>query len=536
MDLVSIELVCSRSVTTAHRGIPWLSITGTDPESVKLDSADRLPALEVNLEAAFVTERKTWWSLGRKLSAQPTSDVSHAAACASFGSDLGLMLAWVRLVSDLTVSEKNCVVICDDPWVYRALAALPGIRAKTPPNMFVPELRYFVRGCAARLKNAIRLAWTSFKTRGFASQVLNKKGTLIVYAHPQSRVDGFDAYFGDLLQVEPELVRLLHTDGPLERANELCADGRSASLHAFGNPCFALFRLPFVRWRPVASKTSAAHRWLIRRAAVLENSGAGPALNRWQLHCQDRWLDRAKPNAVAWPWENFAWERGLVRSARSRGIRSIGYQHTVVGPHHFNYSPNGNPDNHESLPDQIVCNGPAYRDDLLAFGNPIDRIVNGGAFRFKNSRQQRFDPKGPVFIPLSANLKIAKQQISAARLIARSGRKALLKPHPMYPIGITPEQNLEVTDVPFERQENISVMLYTTGASGLEGLLSGVPCVRLRLPDQISIDVLPEGVATPTTTIETVVSTISSVPMIEPLQWSNIYSSPDYDLWKQLLN
>ncbi len=89
------------------------------------------------------------------------------------------------------------------------------------------------------------------------------------------------------------------------------------------------------------------------------------------------------PGRVAWPWENFAWERGLCRAARKRGVATIGSQHTVVGPHQINYSTQANADGLASIPDLVVANGPAYKAELSAWGVPEDRLLIGGAFRFK---------------------------------------------------------------------------------------------------------------------------------------------------------
>lgn len=537
---MTVKLLSSAALTDAlrdaERTTTWFAVTGTDAASTGLDPAKRMTGLAQKLEDAFTASRETWWQLGRQLIRQPTGDIGHMTACASFGSDFGIMLAWLHLVDELALeNERDALVICDDPWLFRALATVQGVDASAPPAIFRLRWKRRLRGIAARLKTAIRLSLTTIRTRRFIRNIDKKQAAVVVYGHPQSREDGYDAYFGDLLQKFTDIARLLHTDCPVDRARELSRDLNTASLHAFGHPCFALFRLPFVRWHPNTRGMTAAHAWLVDRAQSQENSGGGPAMNVWQMHCQARWLQRTKVTAIAWPWENFSWERALVRSARHQGVRTVGYQHTVVGPHQFNYSVHANPDGFESIPDTIAANGPAYRADLIALGMPEDRIVNGGAFRFKPESKQRFDPEGPVFVPLSANLHIADYQIEAGRKIAAIGRKVIIKPHPMYPVKFETQGALQITDTPFDCQSGVSAMLYTTGASGLEALLAGVPCIRLCLTDRVSIDILPNKVQCPTTSLEAVVRILADIPPISPLSWFQVFSSPEYDRWKRLL-
>lgn len=536
------------SVLLAHGGaVPeaaafdtWLCTTGTDEERTgRLDPARKRPDVADRLEDAFMAARDIWVALGRRMYAEPTGKVGHTSVCASFGSDFGIMLAWVRIAEDLSAESGRHLIICDDPWLFRALGGLPGVVAvSSPPPLVGVEWKRHIRGFLSRVKNAVRLARTSLATRRFTAKVLDKPAAMVVFAHPLSTPEGHDAYFGDLMEQLPGLVRLLHTDCPAARAIELSAHERTASLHGFGSPLYALWRLPFVRWRPTLTGLPEPQRWLVRRAAAMENGGGGPAMNRWQMHCQARWLARAKPQGlktVTWPWENFAWERALVRTARAMGIGTVGYLHTVIGPHQFNYAADASPDGTDSIPDRIAADGPAYTRDLLANGQPAARIIDAGAFRFTPDGTKRYAPDGPVFVPLSGNLRIAKLQIEAGRRVAAAGRTVIVKPHPMYPIDIPTTERLSATDTPFMRQTAISAVLFTTGASGLEALLAGVPCVRLRIDGLISINVFPQGIDCPTANLDSVAEVLERQAPPPIIEWHDIFSEPDLAIWRELL-
>lgn len=514
----------------------WLATDGSEPGNERLDSSRRLPDLSRRLEDAFLAERQTWWRLGRDMAASPSAETAHAPTCGSVGSDFGIMLAWDRVVGDLAESETAVLVICGDPWLFRHLAAIKGVSAGRAPGLWQAETRLRLRGILSRIKTAVTVARASVSTRRFRAAHQRGDPTILVYGHPASTADGMDAYFGDLMRQDRGLKRLLHTDCRPADAEALCADGRSASLHAWGHTAFALLRLPFVTWRPGKVELSGPHGWLVRRAAARENGGGGPAMNRWQMHCQRRWLNAVKPRSVTWPWENFAWERDLARAAKACGTPCIGYQHTVIGPYQLNYNVAINPDGPASLPDTIVTNGAAYRRELAAWGVPEARMVDGGAFRIVPFEGNFFDPLGPVFVPLSGDRLIADRQVAVARRIAETGRRVLVKDHPMYPVNFAEQENMHRTDKTLRDQTGLSAVLYTTGTSGLEALLAGLPAIRLRFPDRISIDVLPAALKTLVADENDVISVLESAPRPQPVAWDQIFSPVDKELWNRLIN
>lgn len=531
-------LLCSSAELPAEDGYDrWIAVGGVDPGALGLPRASMLPDVPELLERAFEESRDLWWRIGRVLAAQPTAEISHAAACASFGSDFGVMLAWNLLVRRSAAGSDTTLVVCDDPYLFRHLSNMPGVDAARPPALLRVRLRSGIRGMASRVSVAIRVAAAAIGRRSDAARYMSEAPALVVYGHPGSTSEGHDAYFGDLLARLPEIRRVLHTDCGLRRARELAADDRTASLHAWGSALYAIFCLPWARWRPVIQDSLCReYDWLIRRSAALENGGGGPAMIRWQQHCQTRWLNATKPRAVAWPWENFSWERGLVRSARARNIHTIGYQHTVIGPHQINYSVRSNPDGSASIPDTIVADGPAYRRELIEWDLPPKRVIDGGSFRIVEPRRRTpYDAEAPVFIALSANLRIAARQLDIGRRIADAGMKVVVKQHPMYPVSFGETGGLSRTEAPIGEFRALSCVIYCTGASALDAVLAGVPSVRLRFADQVSIDVLPRNIGGAVADGDEILDFLRRPAVLPDIVWRDLFSPVDYGKWAALL-
>jgi hypothetical protein len=258
-------------------------------------------------------------------------------------------------------------------------------------------------------------------------------------------------------------------------------------------------------------------------------------MNAWQMQCQRRFLAAIRPQTVCWPWENHAWERDLCRAARLLGVRTLGYQHTVIGPHQINYSPRANVDGLASLPDRVIADGPAYAAELVAWDVPAECIVDGGAWRLPPVTGGRYDPAAPVFVPLSAIPGIARMQVAAARALARSGRRVLVKEHPMYPLAVTAEPNLEATAIGITGHPSLSAVVASTGTSTLEGLLLGVPTFRLLPDDRLAVDILPAGLAAVAVTPAELPAALDRTPPPGALAYDALLTAPRVDRWKSLL-
>ncbi|MBT5050996.1 MAG: hypothetical protein HOM58_21025 [Rhodospirillaceae bacterium] len=470
----------------------------------------------------------------------PGGDIAHAPTCGAFGSDFGVMLGWVAIAAAEAKKQQQTLCVCDDPWLFRQIASLSHVTAGRPPRLMMRVIKSSVRGISARLKVAVSTALASLRLRQQRRTIEPGSSILLAYGHPESNAEGFDAYFGGLMQEIPLLRRALHADCPASRARALAGAGHTVSLHGWGNPFFALGALPLTRWRPTVNQKKGPYGWLIKRAASRENGGGGPAMSRWQQHCQARFLMEIRPARIVWPWENHGWERALCRTARLHNLVTVGYQHTVVGPHQINYSVAANTDGVASIPDFVVCNGPVYRDELAAWGVPEERLSIGGAFRFRDAGTvDMFDPAGPVFIPLSAIPAAAALQVAAARRIAATGRRAMIKEHPMYPFPTKSDPMLTRCDTALRDQHGIAAVLYSTGASGLDAILAGVPAFRLLLEDNIAIDVLPPGLPVETVDLgdaaERIEQRLAGGKPAARIDWDSILSRPDTDFWRRLL-
>jgi hypothetical protein len=512
--------------------VSWLAVTGTTAD---FDPALKVQALAERLEAAFENCRDLWWELGRKMAEDSSAETAHAPTGGVYGSDFGLMLAWISIIEELADDPNPHLVVCDDPWVFRQIVTLAGVNAGSAPSLLKEALRLRFRGFAARMSVAGRSIRAWLKLRSYRRVFSGGEATLLVYGHPASDGEGRDAYFGNLMNDLPAVRRLLHVDCPVERAQELSSGGKTASLHAWGS-LWDGARLVGEYWSPRKELTQGAYGWLIRRAAANENSGGGPSMVRWQAFCQRRWLKSVRPARVIWPWENFAWERFMCRDSRSFGIATAGYQHTAIGPHQLNYSLSTNPDGEASLPDTILANGPAYAQEMIAWKIPKEKIVIAGSLRIKQVRQGGFNPDGPVFVPLSGQLAAARSQLKAAQAIANSGLHVRVKEHPMYPMAFAETQRLKRTTQGLSSDADYSSVLFTTGTSGLEAILAGIPAFRLLLEDRLSINILPSNIKVTAVTAEHVAETMATAGNPPTVNWDDIFSEPNLDTWRALLS
>lgn len=509
----------------------WVATTGSNPPA---DRPNRLVGSARLLDTTFDDIRDVWWELARNLGDTPSAELGHAPTASSYNSDLGVMMAWGRIVAQAAAKPDTTLVICDDPWLFRHLAGLNGVTARRAPSMWRVVLKLRLRGVMARLKYAIRAAGCRLALHNHRRKWTGTGNpALLVYGHPGSNADGTDAYFGGLMGDIPGLRRVLHVDCGIARARELASD-HTLSLHGWGT-VRQVFSLVFAKWRPSARDLSGPYGMLVRRAAEIEGGTAAAAATRWQSLCQAAWLTHARPKVVAWPWESHPWERAMVRDARRLGVKTIGYQHTVVGRHLYNYGTAANAAGIDGIPDQVLANGPNYRDQLEDWGIPADRLSVAGAFRLPVPRQLRHDPEAPVFVALSSNPVICRQMLQAIRISARTGRRYLLKEHPMYPFPFEPGPGVERTDVELPNHHALSAVLYATGTVGLEGILAGLPTVRFLPEGLVAIDILPLGVSTPTTEADELEAVMSAAHPPHSVKRENTIAPVDMEIWQRCL-
>ncbi len=495
-----------------------------------------LADLASRLEASFDGCAVENFALATGLAGDPSAVYAHAPACATNASDLGLMLAWSALVRDCAGEAETTLVICDDPWMFRHLAEIPGVDADRPPRLWPRVAVLRLRGALARLRAAAAMAWASVRLRHQRRTWTDGRGAaaLLIYAHPRSDEDGTDGYFGSLMKDLPALRRVLHVDCPPWRARRL-AGQRTTSLHAWGDPVAAL-GLVFARWRPSARHRRGPYGWLVRRAAAIEGGTAQGAMIRWQQICHDRWLSRARPAIVTWPWENHSWERDFVRRARALGVRTVGYQHATIGRRERNYAAVATPDGLAAAPDRIVASGPLGRAMLERLGWPADRVEIGGALRYGDLSPIPFDPAGPVFVALPFDAVVAGEMVEAARRVAGPARRFLVKDHPMTPFAVTDGPYLRRCATTLREQNGLSAVVYAGTSVGLEAMIGGLPTIRFQPRFQISVDTLPEDRPAPVATAETLGAVLDAATRPPPIAPEEVFARPAIDRWRLLLS
>lgn len=527
---MTVLLRRSDDLPTPDSFVAW---AGLEAAPSALDPTRLRPDLAADLERAFETAREDWWSIARDISQDAGAHLAHMPACAANVSDFGVMLGWSRLVETWAAEAATTLVICDDPCVFRHLSERAGVQAGRPPALGLWVLRLQLRGALARLRYVAHAARASLLLRYQRAQARPRAPALLVYGHPASTVDGRDAYFGDLMLRLSGLGRVLHVDCPPKQAAALYGGGRTISLHAFGTLGAAL-SLVRARWRPNRVRFAGRNGWLIRRAAEMEGGTAQAASIRWQIACQRNWLRTASPCAVAWPWENHAWERDLVRTARAARLHTVGYQHSVIGRHMLNYSPASAPDGPSSAPDVVLCTGTATRDQLERWGMPAHRLDVGGALRFAVDEAPSFDPTGPVFVALPFDGRIAGEMVEATKRLDRPGA-VMIKDHPMMPFAFAETSRMRRADGPFAGQSRLAAVVYAATTVGLEAILAGIPALRFRPRGSVALDILPEGVSVPAVDSSTLAAALAAPQAPPRVPREQIFAPIDLPLWRRHL-
>jgi len=511
----------------------WFSVGEV---SATPDAAEkRLKGIAYRLDRAFTAAAPQWWEIAREIAAEPTGSFSHVACCAPSASDFGSMLAWTRLIKELAQSDQSVLAICDDPWLFRQLRQEENVSAGSPPSLWPLTLKLRFRGLVAQSFTALRLLYTRFRFGSPHRATEYGKPFFYVYGHPQSRPDGFDAYFADMMSTFPQTLRMIHTDCRAPRARELSQNRRTFTAHAWGSRMAAL-KLIGKTWTPSKMLRQGAFGWLIKRAATHEAGGASAAMTAWQIHCQNRWLDAARPSVVIWPWENHPWEKALARACAKRNIPTVGYLHTAIGPQMINNSPNMNPDGLKAVPDRLLLIGPGYVRTVESMGLPSARLVIAGTTRFAKAQGARHDPEGPVFVALSSNLGASRQMLKAVDHATPCGRRFLIKAHPMYPVEIIESDTVRQTPLGLMQQESLSAVVYCASIVGMESMLLGIPTIRFLPDDGIAMDVLPSEVKPVPCDLDGLQDAIGSIAPADPVAWEEVFAAVDLNVWASVVS
>jgi hypothetical protein len=482
------------------------------------------------LDDAFAAIVPDLLALTRTLGRNPTAILAHAPSATVVASDLGETMAWVRLVEGWAATTERWLVICDDPWLFRQLAAIPGVSiAGAPPRLWPRRLSLALRGWAARTAFALRTCRAALA----AGKPVTTPGGGWLLSYGQQTAAGDDAYFGSLRSDLPELRLLLHVDCAADRAVRF----GGLSLHGFGSPLAALSRLPFARWRPGAADVSGPWGWLVRRVAALEGATAQGAAIRWQILCQRAWLAAVRPAVVAWPWECHGWERDLARAARVTATRTVGVQHSTIGRFELNHHVGAHAEGLEALPDHILCVGALFRRHLEEWGVPAARLRVAGALRYAAAGGPRLDPMAPVFVALPSHLRIARQMVAAVtRAAAVTGRHFVLRDHPMYPLDFAEDERVRRADGGLASQQAVSAVLYAATTVGLEAVLLGLPTLRFVPRGCVALNILPNNVVIPAVDDGGLVAALDHMEPPPSLGRTDVFAPVDLAVWREALN
>ena len=214
----------------------WFAVTGS---AADLAPESNWPDVAIRLEAAYDGCAETCWEIGLALAKEPGSELARTPTMGAYGTDFRLMVAWVMLSVELVKAQERYLLVCDAPWLFREIASRQDVAAGPAPSLALAKLKLRVRGLLSRTRNAIRLMVTNLRLCRQRRVPTVGRPALMVYGHPGRKPDGMDAYFGDLMRREPDLQRILHSDCPAGMARSLSSP-RTASIHAWGNPLFAL--------------------------------------------------------------------------------------------------------------------------------------------------------------------------------------------------------------------------------------------------------------------------------------------------------
>jgi hypothetical protein len=484
------------------------------------------------LEQAFEEITEDAWTLSDQLGHEPSSEWAHTPGMNPIVTDVPVMMAWRHLIQRWTSQSADIEIICDDPWLFRYFATIDGVQASAAPAISPTRFKLWARGIATRCVNVAKLFLLSLRHDKFADTDPNH-AALLVYGHPNS-TDAKDAYFGSIMEESPNLRRLVHVDFKSFAPTVAAFGERTKSLHAWGNPFYALTLL-WTKWRPTTARLGVDVGWLVRRAAAFEGGTAQATLIKWQMHCQRRWLDDQQPKCVAWPWENHGWERAFVRNLQALGITSLGYQHSVIGRHMLNYAPRSNADGLGSIPEVIFCTGSLTRDQLIDWRIPAERLKVAGARRITKSHNVTYSSDGPLFVALPSDQKTARQMIDYTQRLANvTSMTFLIKDHPMTPHRFDQDTRMMRTDVALQDHDQVKGVIYASTTVGLEAIALGLPTYRFRPSGHLAIDILPNGIDIPAIGSDDLDFSVFENPAWAEHDAHAFFSPPDPHLWSRL--
>jgi hypothetical protein len=195
------------------------------------------------------------------------------------------------------------------------------------------------------------------------------------------------------------------------------------------------------------------------------------------------------------------------------GVKSIGFQHSVLYPLQTCLYPSSQEWKDMPLPDKIICSGVFFLDILIKHGAPPERLVLGPALRFKNLISKCEKDRGDIVpttyyknriliaFPLANSdaLELAIKSSEAIKLLVDIGGLRIgLKPHPMMPIDKLTiiksfynytNCNVEIVDRPMgEVLSQYSLLITMASGVVFDGMIEGLPVIRVGRSHSLNFD------------------------------------------------
>jgi surface carbohydrate biosynthesis protein (TIGR04326 family) len=281
----------------------------------------------------------------------------------------------------------------------------------------------------------------------------------------------------------------------------------------------------YLRFRDIAAAAWQAARARLDCAGVRLPDGrdAAPVLRR--AFASERGammygalVERATRRAlVRHPWarvmhtyENNPWERAVDHAAHGAAPRRdvTGYLHCAVLPSHLKNYIAPEETSLRPAPDRIVCMGPAAREIFLRLGDHDPaRVLPGCALRGPTFAElaRRAAPPRPVRTALVV-LEGLPSMTALLRFLARalphlSGRRILLRPHPVMPLSVLlpgsgvrldAASGLDESRAPTLEAaiEEADAVIYQSSTAAMTALAMGVPLIKVRLDGTLEDDPL----------------------------------------------
>jgi len=265
------------------------------------------------------------------------------------------------------------------------------------------------------------------------------------------------------------------------------------------------------------------------KQAIKESTRSGDLFINLKMFYSARWMaQRIRLGRCLYPYENRAWEKMLILGvgAGSQQTRLVGYQHTSITPHHFNFFLAKDEAAITPLPGAIVTCGDVTRDWIGRDGNyPSGMFSSACALRQELAVNEDGGRKqGPI-----ANLLVALGTGDDEYASAPGFLEDALTTGDRFQVRLRPHPSLASLALPQSPVYSISTgsladdlkwadaILYTSSTVSLEAIALGIPAVYLDLGNFLSTDPLfgwtefKWSVTEPSRLIENI-ETIESLP------------------------